>query len=63
MSKLEQYKIAVKLEAWARYKAEAEGTKTYNGLLEWKSNKYYRDLLLDKWRKLAEENKEQIISA
>jgi len=61
MTKLEQFKRDLKLKAWANYKAEQEGTKTFNSNHRWIHDKDFKTELIRKWEQIAIENQEKIL--
>lgn len=63
MTKLEQFKISLKLGAWARHKAEQEGTRTSGDNHRWKNDKDFRSTLIRKWEQIAIEKQEEILAS
>lgn len=62
MTKLEEFKRDLKLGAWAHYKAEQEGTRTFDSNHKWINDKEYRASLVRKWKQIALENQEEILA-
>lgn len=62
MTKLEEFKRNLKLGAWARHKAEQEGTRTFDLNHKWINDKEFRAALIRKWEQIALERQEEILA-